>query len=348
LSLEVGLVGLGFGERVTLTALRRIPGVRVAAIASAHPEKARDAARRLNIPRAAKGWRELVRDPKIQAVVFAVPPAVQFAAASEAVRHSKHVFCEKPLAPDHRQAQRLADLAVRRRVAAAVNFEFPRIGAWEEAARLLKSAAIGRLREVQVTWSVQTYLVQRDLSSWKTESAQGGAALNNFATHVFHYLEHFAGPLRRLNCRLVRASDLRRIKGETGVHLWAEMAAGVPVTAMISTHAAGDPVHEITFLGSRGRLSLVNRSKDYGTFELLLDGKPVKLSVRAGSARRAHAAPGAEDGRTAPVERLLREWVAAIVRKKPSKPGLAEGARVQRLVECARASSRTKKWVNCA
>lgn len=343
MTLAVGLVGLGYGENVLLPALRRVPGVHVTSVACAHPEKARDAARRLGIPRSAAAWRELVDDPGVGAVVLAVPPVLQAAIARRAILAGKPVFCEKPLAPNVRMADALAALAAKRRVVTAVDFEFPEIGAWKAARALLDQGAIGRLRELQVVWNVETYAVKQDLRSWKTDPKAGGGVLNNFASHSFHYIEFWAGRIRRIACRLGRASGLKRIQGETGAAIWAETNSGEAVSAVVTTHAPGEASHQLTLIGSGGRLVLENRGSDYAAgFTLtrhLASGKTEKIHLKGPVLR--------EDGRIAPAAEIAGRWAAAVRSGGACQPGFAEGARAQRLIEAARRAAKTEKWVAC-
>lgn len=343
MTLAVGLVGLGYGEKVLLPALRRVPGVQVNSVACAHPEKARDAARRLSIPRSAAAWRELVDDPGVGAVVLAVPPALQAAIARRAVLAGKPVFCEKPLAPTVREADALAALAAKRRVVTAVDFEFPEISAWKAARSLLDQGAIGRLRELQIVWNVETYAVKHDLHSWKTDPKAGGGALNNFVSHSFHYIEFWAGRIRRIACRLDRALGLKRVKGETGAAIWAETKSGASVRAVVTTHAPGEALHQLTLIGSGGRLVLENRGSDYAAgFTLtrhLASGKIEKIHLKGPVL--------SEDGRIAPAAEVAGRWAAAIRNGGACQPGFAEGARAQRLIEAARRADKLKKWVTC-
>ncbi len=343
MTLAVGLAGLGFGERVLVPALRRIPGVRIAAIASAHSDKARAAALRLSIPNAFTGWKALIESPQIDAVVTALPPREQALAAQLALRLGKPIFCEKPLAPSAREADALAALASKRRIVTAVDFEFPEIAAWKAAKLLLDQGGIGVLRELQIVWNVETYAVKHDIHSWKTDPKSGGGVLNNFVSHSFNYMEFWAGSLRKLACRLTRAQGLKRIKGETGAAIWAESKTGVAASAVVTTHSPGEAIHQVALIGSGGRIVLENRGSDYASaFTLtrhLSSGKIEKIVLK-GPVRN-------EDGRIAPAAEVMGRWAAAIRGRGQCRPGFPEGARAQRLIEAARQADKMKKWVLC-
>ncbi len=72
--LRVGIVGLGFGATVVCPAFRSDSRCQVIGLASRHPEKTREAAGRLSVPRAFESWTALVNDPEVDAIAIAVPP----------------------------------------------------------------------------------------------------------------------------------------------------------------------------------------------------------------------------------------------------------------------------------
>ena len=53
----------------------------------------------------------IVSDPEIEIIVNLTYPESHFLVSSEAMKHGKHVYCEKMMAPDFEQAKELARLA---------------------------------------------------------------------------------------------------------------------------------------------------------------------------------------------------------------------------------------------
>ena len=95
-AVRVGVIGLGrMGRLHAGNIAARVPALELVAASDPAPA-AGDAASELGLPLAAD-WRDLVGDPKIDAVLVCSPSeahAEQIVAAAEA---GKHVFCEKPL-----------------------------------------------------------------------------------------------------------------------------------------------------------------------------------------------------------------------------------------------------------
>jgi myo-inositol 2-dehydrogenase/D-chiro-inositol 1-dehydrogenase len=112
LSLRVGVIGAGImGADHVRTLHRSISGACVQAVADVELPRAEHAL--ASIDGGDGGWAgadpvALIEDPRIDAVVIASSDATHAEFVGAAVRAGKPVLCEKPLAPDLRQAEELA------------------------------------------------------------------------------------------------------------------------------------------------------------------------------------------------------------------------------------------------
>src|SRR5215467_1301942 len=114
--LRVGIVGIGFGQRVHLPAFRANPRCQVTAISASTQERADKIALEYGIPAAYGDWQSLVNSSDVDVVSVATPPGVQFEVVRASLLAGKPVFCEKPLAPTAKQAQELVQLAEVRQI----------------------------------------------------------------------------------------------------------------------------------------------------------------------------------------------------------------------------------------
>jgi predicted dehydrogenase len=186
---NIGIVGAGFGRQVQAPAFQSVSECEVRALCALPLEQAQQAAQGLGIPKATENWRDLVADPDIHALAVAVPPSLQAEIAVAAAQAGKHLFCEKPLALNVSQAQKVVAAARQAKIVHAMDFIFPEIAAWQKARELLSSSALGRIRHAALTWRVETYTYRTGADNWKTRAASGGGTLNNFASHTLSYLE---------------------------------------------------------------------------------------------------------------------------------------------------------------
>jgi len=109
-----GLIGCGdiAGKRVA-AALRDAPGSALVAVARARGELAADFAQRHGASRWYADWRDVLRDDGIDAIYVATPVRFHAEHAVAAAEAGKHVLCEKPMALDVPECERMLDAARR-------------------------------------------------------------------------------------------------------------------------------------------------------------------------------------------------------------------------------------------
>ncbi len=339
---KIGIVGIGFGQQAHLPAFRSDPRCEVVAICASRQEQADAVAARHGIAEAYSDWRRLIEAPHIDAISIATPPAVQAEIASAALEQGKAVFCEKPLAASEEQASRLLMQANQRRLPHMVDFEFPDIEAWQHTKAVLDSGSIGALRHLAVSWNVETYANRIGLDSWKTRLEEGGGVLCSFVSHSFHYVEWLLGKIRRLSARLVSAPGDRRTADSLAV-ICLELTSGSIVSLSVSSHAFMGHGHRLEFYGDRGTLVLDNSTADY------VDGFQLQRATRESVCFETlvPATLSEGDGRIAVVSRVTRRFVDWLSTGAEQQPNFADGLRVQSLIERAKRSDRTGRWVDC-
>jgi predicted dehydrogenase len=90
-------------------------------------------------------FRDLLQNPKIDAVAIATPVHSHFDLALAALKAGKHVFVEKPLAPTADQVRRLIDEADKRNLILMVDHTFLYTPAVQKIRSLLQEGALGEI-----------------------------------------------------------------------------------------------------------------------------------------------------------------------------------------------------------
>src|SRR4051812_37736438 len=110
--LRLGILGTA---RIAPTAViepaKQMPEVQVIGVASRDRMRAERFARGHGIPRVHSSYRQLLDDPTVDAVYIALPNSLHYDWVIDALRAGKHVLCEKPLAANAAQADRMGDVA---------------------------------------------------------------------------------------------------------------------------------------------------------------------------------------------------------------------------------------------
>jgi predicted dehydrogenase len=190
MALRIGVLG---AARIVPTALlspaRHVDDVHVDAIAARDPHRARSFARRHRIPRALGSYDELVDDPDLDAVYVPLPNGLHSAWTLRALAAGKHVLCEKPIASNAAEAERMAEAAERagRVLVEAFHWRYHPL-----AARMIALAAdgtLGRVRHIETSMCVPLMLP----GNIRYDYALAGGATMDTGCYAVHMMRHLAG-----------------------------------------------------------------------------------------------------------------------------------------------------------
>ncbi len=98
MTISIGVIGAGrIGKLHAENLATRIPNVQLMAIADVVESAAQETAARLHIPIATGKYRDILANPKIQAVAICSATDTHSQMIVEAAQAGKHIFCEKPI-----------------------------------------------------------------------------------------------------------------------------------------------------------------------------------------------------------------------------------------------------------
>jgi len=181
-SLKAGVIGTGFIGPVHVEALRRL-GVTVTAICDVGDLGVKAAAR-LAIPRAFSDYRELLACPDVDAVHITTPNRFHCEMALAALRARKHVVCEKPLAMNTRETQRIAQAVHQAKRVFAVNYNVRFYPAVLALRRAVGRGELGDIIHVNGSY-MQDWLFKDTDYNWRLLPKEGGKlrAVADIGTH---------------------------------------------------------------------------------------------------------------------------------------------------------------------
>ncbi|MCW8130851.1 MAG: Gfo/Idh/MocA family oxidoreductase [Planctomycetota bacterium] len=192
-NIGVAVAGTGFIGPVHVEGLRRL-GVRVTGVLGSTPEKSKQAAKSLGLPKGYADFDELLKDADVSAVHLAVPNVLHYEMTVKALAAGKHVMCEKPLAMDARETADLVARARKAKRAAGVCYNIRFYPLNIEARERVASGALGAVHSVAGAYVQDWLLYQRDYN-WRVLADKGGAlrAVADIGTHWIDLVTSIAG-----------------------------------------------------------------------------------------------------------------------------------------------------------
>ena len=176
--INIGIVGYGYWGPNLVRNFADTPGAKLAAVSDLDSAKLALVQRRFPSVATTTDYRDLLKDPGIDAIAVATPVNTHYDIALAALQAGKHVWLEKPMTETAEQARRLVDEAQRRNLTLIVDHTFIYTGAVQKMAELIKAGELGRLYYYD-SIRVNLGLFQRDVS-----------VISDLAVHDFSILDH--------------------------------------------------------------------------------------------------------------------------------------------------------------
>lgn len=344
--IRVLIAGSGFGAKVHAPAFAQDPGFTLVGIASGHLESAQAAASAHGIPYATDDWKRMLDDVEADLVSIVTPVDLHYPVARAALERKRHVLCEKPFAMNTAQAKELAALAKTQGVVNVVNHEFRYMPARAVLSRMIQEGKMGRLEHLAIQDQIPGWA--RDPArriTWLADRQRGGGFLGALGSHHVDAITHWAGPVRRVFCRLrtlaASAPGLspahQAITADDCFTLLLELESGA--TAVVDLFAGSRARREcIEVFGSDDALVIeearrIGRRGAKGTLEEL--PIPADLDIPATP----------EMPLLAPFRVMVARLGEAIRGGAPVGPTFAEGVEIQKVLDTARLSDQMGTWL---
>jgi predicted dehydrogenase len=253
---NIALVGLGWWGQKMLSVLEAAPeDIRVVRAVEPNVDGVRDLCAGKAIPVSAV-YADALGDPEVEAVVLATPHSLHTAQIAEAVAAGKHIFCEKPLALNAKEAARSVALCSEAGLVLGMGHE----RRWEPpiAEMLAKADAgeLGRIHQIEANFSHDKF-VSLDRDNWRLKADQAPAGgMTATGIHLLDLSVRLLGPAESVLCICEQlSSDLPQ--GDT-VAAYVKFAGGG--TSYVSASLANPFMSRFTVFGSKGWIDIRDKA----------------------------------------------------------------------------------------
>lgn len=206
-SLGVAVVGFGWMGRVHTQAYARVPHhfpqltlrPQLVTVAEEVPGRAEQAAEQFGFASTTRDWREVVDDPRVQAVSITAPNFLHREIGVAMAEAGKHIWIEKPVGLSTADASAVADAVSKSGVQSAVGFNYRNAPAVEAARDLIASGELGTVTHIRVRL-FSDYAAHPDGAlTWRYELERGGhGVLGDLASHGADLARYLLGDITSL------------------------------------------------------------------------------------------------------------------------------------------------------
>ena len=233
-----------------IKAAHNVPEAQVVAIAARDPKRAREFAAANGIPRVLATYDDLVNDPDLDVIYNPLPNSLHCEWTIAALRAGKHVLCEKPLASNAAEAERMARAADESGKILGEAFHYRYHPLADRIRALMTDGTLGRLVNVEGHFSVPI-----PETNIRFDWGLAGGATMDLGCYPLHMIHYFSG----MTPRVIRATAETGPKNiDIAMDVALELDGGV--TARMVCAMKKDSVINATFSarGDRGELRVIN------------------------------------------------------------------------------------------
>jgi predicted dehydrogenase len=368
-SIRIGLIGSGFMGKTHALGFRAVGAVFelpvepvLEILADVDADAAAVAARRLGFSRSTGDWQALVRDPSVDIVDITTPPTLHHRMALAAASAGKHIYCEKPLAPNAALAKEMAEAAERAGVKTQVGFNYLKNPMLALARDII---AGGELGEIVSFRGIHAEDYMADAATpwhWRLDPAGGGGVVADLGSHIIAIGRYLLGPIAAvcgqletvIKQRPVRAgaNEMRPVEVDDITRALVQFARGCAGTIEASWLSHGRKMQiEFEVVGSRGTLFFSQeRFNELQLYQTGVDdGRNGFRTIAAGPRHAPYGsfcvAPGHQLGFNDLKTIEIRDYLLAIAGEAVRGPDFREGWEVQKVVDAVIRSSCERGWV---
>jgi len=376
--IKTAIFGTGFMGRVHLEAVRRLESVEAVAIAGRNVEAARRLGAGFSIPTITTDYREVLRDPAIDAVHICTPNAQHFPMVKDALQAGKHVLCEKPLATSVEEGEQLVALAARKEVRNCVCHNLRFYPMVQQMRAMREAGDLGEILVVQGTYFQDWLLYDTDWN-WRVDAKAGGRSrcMADIGSHWFDLAEHVTGLRVTSLCADLQTFHTKRKQPKHSVETFANKLLGPE--GYIETAVETEDFGAVIFhMGARARGSVTASQVSAGRknrFNIEIYGtrssvawnqeRPDELWVghrdtgneifikdpsllKPGARSYADLPGGHSEGYDDTFKQIFRRFYASIATPggTPEYPQFVDGLRQLTILDAVLQSHGTRSWID--
>ncbi len=226
MGIRIGIVGAGKMGLSHFSIANALPGAAVVAVCDTSHYVLSVLKKYVGV-QTFSGYQQMVDEVRPDAVIVATPTSTHYACAQYALERGAHLFVEKPLTLSAEQSLALSRLAVEHRRINQVGFHNRFIGTFQEARRLVRAGALGKVSNIHGSAFGQVVVKERN-RTWRASKSEGGGCLHDYASHVIDLMNFLVGPPTRVQGASLQTIFSRGVEDAvSAVFSYGEDASGL-------------------------------------------------------------------------------------------------------------------------
>ena len=356
----IGILGGGYMGKAHSVAMAAVGAVfntklrpRLEMICATSDESAERYRAAYGFARATSDWKELVNDPKVDAVVIASPQSTHRVVPEAAFALGKPVFCEKPMGASLEDSAAMVAAAEASGIVNMVGFNYIRTPASQYARQLLAEGAIGDITWFRGEHTEDFYANPEIPATWRATGRANGT-MGDLAPHMINAALALMGPIKTVMAEVETVHTQRTggaVTNDDQAQMMCRFENGAMGHLYISRVATGRKMgyaYEIT--GTKGAIRFDQEDQN-ALWLYKAEGPEAQRGFTKILTGPAHPdylpfCQGAGHG-TGYQDQIIieaKDFLTAIAEGKSMWPTFKDGHEVNRIISAAFASHESRAW----
>jgi predicted dehydrogenase len=369
----IAMIGYGGIGRVHAMAYRDIPfhyglpadSFKLVGVATSRADTAQKAAQEIGCEVWTADYHELLARDDVDLIDCCTPNHMHEEVLLAAAAAGKHIYCEKPLAMNVAEGQRIAAAVEKAGVKSQLTFHIRFFPALMRAHQLVEAGFLGRVFSFRGRYYRSSYIDPRKPLSWRlNKEISGGGALFDLGSHILDLIYYLLGDFGSVQATLDTLIKERPIaagsteKGPVDVddialmHLrMADNTLGLVEISRMGTGMTNDL--QIEIFGDQGALRFRLEDPTWlEVYDVRDAGQPLGGMRGFKRLETVQNYPGqkAPDWTSTPTftrahAECQYQFLKAINEDLPATPSIADGLKIQEVMAAAEQASVEGRWV---
>lgn len=286
------------------------------------------------IPQAFSNLDALLQAPDIDAVSIVTPDAFHTTVSLACIAAGKHVLCEKPLALNYAEANRMTLAAKKAGIVNMVNLSYRDWPAIQAVTQLVAKGHIGDLRHVEASY-LQAWLASKAWGDWRTmptwlwrlsKKHGSNGVLGDVGVHIVDFATFPAGPISKVYCQL---KTFPKAKGNRIGEYALDANDSAVINATFKNGAIG-VIHTTRWCGGHANRLFLKISGTLGSVEIDSDRSTSSYRICSGKNLDTNTWIEVE---TKPTPNNYLRFIRSIQNSTQDLPAFQQGTEAQRVLD---------------
>ena len=274
-----GIIGCGNVTEVKSgPAFNKSEHSELVAVMRRNGELAQNYAQRHNVPKWYNNADELINDTEVDAVYIATPPSSHAEYAIKAMKASKPVYVEKPMAASIAECEMMNSVSRETGIPLFVAYYRRALPGFLKVKELIEIDAIGKPLAVNIRLYRAASKDEQDGTSWRVDpKIAGGGIFYDLASHQLDFLDFLFGPITKMSGNATnRASFYQAEDSVSCTFSFKNGVVGSGSWSFVTANTCSEDTMEI--IGTEGKIIFAGFSTN--PIKLITDKEPLSSPIK--------------------------------------------------------------------